>query len=107
MWHFLKPTTGATSKNNSVKKKVSYGLLIIGVIILIISVWNLLKPADTVDFSADIKPILNKNCITCHGGVKKSGGFSLLFEEEAFADTESGEPAIIPAMPLQVPLYSD
>lgn len=96
MWHFLKPTTGATSKNNSVKKKVSYGLLIIGVIILIISVWNLLKPADTVDFSADIKPILNKNCITCHGGVKKSGGFSLLFEEEAFADTESGEPAIIP-----------
>ena len=51
---------------------------------------------DKVDFSTQIKPILNKNCITCHGGVKKNAGFSLLFEEEAFADTESGKPAIIP-----------
>jgi hypothetical protein len=49
-----------------------------------------------VDYSTEIKPILNKHCITCHGGVKKSGGFSLLFEEEAFAPTESGHPAIVP-----------
>jgi len=48
-----------------------------------------------VDFSTQIKPILNKNCITCHGGVKKNGGFSLLFEAEAFAKTKSGIPAII------------
>lgn len=48
-----------------------------------------------VDFSADVKPILNKHCISCHGGVKKSGGFSLLFENEAFAKAESGKPAII------------
>lgn len=48
-----------------------------------------------VDFSTQIKPILNNKCITCHGGVKKNGGFSLLFEEEAFAKTESGQPAII------------
>lgn len=52
-----------------------------------------------VDFSTQIKPILNKNCISCHGGVKKSGGFSVLFEEEAFANTESGHPAIIPGDP--------
>lgn len=50
---------------------------------------------DSVDFSADVKPLLNKHCITCHGGVKKNGNFSLLFEEEAFAKTESGKPAII------------
>jgi len=49
-----------------------------------------------IDFSTQIKPILNTKCITCHGGVKKSGGFSLLFKEEAFAATESGKPAIIP-----------
>ena len=49
-----------------------------------------------VDYSTEIKPILNKHCISCHGGVKKSGGFSLLFEEEAFAPTESGHPAIVP-----------
>ncbi|WP_276165513.1 PSD1 and planctomycete cytochrome C domain-containing protein [Zobellia alginiliquefaciens] len=49
-----------------------------------------------VDFSTQIKPILNNKCITCHGGVKKNGGFSLLFEDEAFAKTESGIAAIIP-----------
>lgn len=52
--------------------------------------------SDQIDFSTQIKPILNTKCITCHGGVKKNGGFSLLFKEEAFAATESGKPAIIP-----------
>ncbi|WP_010518544.1 PSD1 and planctomycete cytochrome C domain-containing protein [Croceivirga radicis] len=53
------------------------------------------KPDSRVNFNTQIKPILNKRCISCHGGVKKSGGFSVLFEEEAFAATESGKPAII------------
>ena len=53
------------------------------------------KPKTPIDFSTQIKPILNNKCITCHGGVKKSGGFSLLFEAEAFENTESGKPAII------------
>lgn len=52
-----------------------------------------------VDFNTDVKPILNKKCISCHGGVKKKGGFSVLFEEEALAKTESGKPAIIPGDP--------
>ncbi|WP_075351558.1 DUF1553 domain-containing protein [Algoriphagus marinus] len=54
---------------------------------------------DKIDFSTQIKPILNTHCITCHGGVKKNGGFSLLFEEEALGNTESGHPAIIPGNP--------
>lgn len=54
-----------------------------------------------VDYSTQIKPILNKNCISCHGGVKKQGGFSLLFQEEALGKTESGKPAIIPGHPEQ------
>lgn len=49
-----------------------------------------------VDYSTQIKPLLNKHCIACHGGVKKAGGFSVLFEEEALAKTKSGKPAIIP-----------
>lgn len=52
-----------------------------------------------VDFSADVKPIINKNCIICHGGVKAKHGFSLLFREDALANTESGRPAIIPGDP--------
>jgi len=51
--------------------------------------------SEKVDFSTQIKPILNNKCITCHGGVKKNAGFSLLFEDEAFANTDSGKPAII------------
>ena len=51
---------------------------------------------DPVDYNADVKPIINKKCISCHGGVKKKAGFSLLFEEEALAATASGKPAIIP-----------
>jgi Protein of unknown function (DUF1553)/Protein of unknown function (DUF1549)/Planctomycete cytochrome C len=49
-----------------------------------------------VDYSADVKPIINKHCISCHGGVKKQSGFSLLFKEEAFAKAKSGKYAIIP-----------
>ena len=67
---------------------VLIGLFLIGIF--------LFGPEKEVDFSTEIKPILNKHCISCHGGVKKNGGFSLLFEEEALAATESGYPAIVP-----------
>jgi len=49
-----------------------------------------------VDFNTQVKPILNKQCIACHGGVKKTSGFSLLFRHEAVAPAKSGKPAIIP-----------
>ncbi len=52
-----------------------------------------------VDFSSEVKPVLNKKCISCHGGVKAQGGFSVLFRDEALAVTESGKPAIIPGDP--------
>lgn len=54
---------------------------------------------NTIDFSTQVKPIFNSKCITCHGGVKKQAGFSLLFREEALAKTKSGKPAIIPGDP--------
>jgi hypothetical protein len=50
---------------------------------------------DSISFNEQVRPILNKKCIVCHGGVKKNGGFSLLFEEEAKGNTKSGKPAII------------
>ena len=49
-----------------------------------------------VDYNAEVKPIINQKCISCHGGVKKKAGFSLLFREEALSPTESGKPAILP-----------
>lgn len=67
-------------------------LIVSGVILM---AYLSFRKDNSVDFSAEVKPILNKHCISCHGGVKKNGGFSILFEEEAFANTESGKPAII------------
>ncbi|WP_344976682.1 DUF1553 domain-containing protein [Compostibacter hankyongensis] len=55
--------------------------------------------SEKVDFSTEVKPILNQRCIICHGGVKQSGGFSVLFREEALGKTKSGKPAIIPGDP--------
>lgn len=52
-----------------------------------------------VDYNTEVKPLFNKKCITCHGGVKKESGFSLLFRSEALGKTESGKPAIIPGDP--------
>ncbi len=49
-----------------------------------------------IDFNTQVKPILNKNCIVCHGGVKKASGYSLLFSHEALAPAKSGKLAIIP-----------
>lgn len=49
-----------------------------------------------IDYNTQVKPILNEKCISCHGGVKKSGGFGLLTREQALSETDNGEPAIIP-----------
>jgi len=52
-----------------------------------------------IDFSTEVKPILNKHCISCHGGVKRSGNFSVLFRDEALDTVKSGKVAIIPGNP--------
>lgn len=79
-----------------VKRK---SLLIIAVLVAAVSIFTFSTRRQTVDFSADVKPIFNKKCITCHGGVRRKAGFSLLFRSEALANTESGKPAIIPGDP--------
>lgn len=49
-----------------------------------------------IDFNAQVKPIFNKKCIACHGGVKQQSEFSLLFREEALKKAKSGKYAIVP-----------
>ena len=51
---------------------------------------------EPVDFGLEVRPLLQERCVTCHGGVKREGGLSLLFREEALAATYRGEPAVIP-----------
>ena len=50
---------------------------------------------DKVDYNADVKPILNKHCIGCHGGVKKAGNLSFLFEEDIYQPGKSGKIAVV------------
>lgn len=49
-----------------------------------------------IDYNLHVRPIINKNCIVCHGGVKKSAGLSFLFREEALSVNKSGKKAIVP-----------
>ena len=65
-------------------------------LVFLITILTSCKHKNEIDFNSQIKPIINNKCISCHGGVKKNAGFSLLFEEEALGNTDEGSPAIIP-----------
>lgn len=52
-----------------------------------------------IDFNEQIRPILNKNCTSCHGGVKQAGEVSFVYREQALGKGESGEPVIVPGDP--------
>src|SRR5690349_14536120 len=55
--------------------------------------------AHRVDYITDVKPILNKKCITCHGGVRRQADLSFLFRSEALQKAKSGRYAIVPGHP--------
>lgn len=76
-------------------RKLFFVIVFASAIVVAIFAYNLLFP-EKIDFSTQVKPIINAKCITCHGGVKAKAGFSLLFRDEALAKTKSGKPAIIP-----------
>lgn len=73
------------------------------VVLIIVGVTGILSnyfiSNNHVDFNTEVKPLLNKKCITCHGGVKRQGGFSLLFRNDALAKNKSGKFAIVPGDP--------
>ena len=53
-----------------------------------------------VDFAMDIQPILNENCVECHGGVKAAGGVSFVYEDRVINFIgDSGLPIVKPGKP--------
>jgi len=86
----------AVVKSFLVNKKWGLVMGTLGIAVLLFILGTHPKP---IDFNAQVKPIFNKKCITCHGGVRRKSGFSLLFRSEALGKTESGKPAIVPGDP--------
>ncbi|MBN8652628.1 MAG: DUF1553 domain-containing protein [Cytophagales bacterium] len=84
----MQPLTSLTTM-----KKILYLITITA--ISVVAVWYFL-PNSKIDYNTQVKPILNKKCIACHGGVKREAEFSLLFRQEALAKAESGKYAIVP-----------
>jgi len=74
-------------------------VLVVTPVIAVIGFLIFSSHQSAVDFNAQVKPIFNKKCITCHGGVRRKSGFSLLFRTDALAKNKSGKPAIIPGDP--------
>jgi hypothetical protein len=66
---------------------------------IVLCVWFTGCQENKIDFSAQVKPIINKRCISCHGGVKRNAKLSLLFRHEALDTAESGKLAIVPGDP--------
>lgn len=53
----------------------------------------------TVDFARDIKPLFNKHCNACHGGVKHSGDLSLVYHNKVLEPAKSGGIPVVPGDP--------
>jgi len=61
---------------------------------------------DQVSFSRDIRPILNQNCVPCHGGVRQKNGVSFIFREEALGVGKSRRRTIVPGKPYESELIA-
>ena len=62
------------------------------------------RGAETIDFTRDIKPILEVQCVNCHGGEKPKGKLSLETRANALKGGEKGS-ALIPGKSADSPLY--
>ena len=73
------------------------------VVLMLIMVGGLIyyfsRNTETIDYNTQVKPIFNKKCIACHGGVKAKSNFSLLFREDALKPAKSGKYPIVPGHP--------
>ncbi|HEV8541819.1 MAG TPA: SUMF1/EgtB/PvdO family nonheme iron enzyme [Verrucomicrobiae bacterium] len=63
------------------------------------------RAADQIDFTRDIKPILEVQCLSCHGAEKPKGGLRLDTRANALKGGEDGT-VLIPTKPQDSPLYS-
>ncbi len=86
----------------SILQNSRYFLFSISLLLLLLLLANWVGlNQEPVHFNTQVKPIFNKKCISCHGGVKKNGGFSMMNRAEMLRPNESGKPAIVPGKPSE------
>src|ERR1051325_2155407 len=61
--------------------------------------------ADTIDFSKDVKPILEVQCLSCHGAEKPKGGLRLDTRANAVKGGDKGT-SFVPGQASDSPLYT-
>ena len=71
--------------------------ILTGILIFTIGIvtWFRGSNGSAIDYNAQVKPILNRHCMGCHGGVKKAGDVSFLFEHEMLEPGKSGKIPVV------------
>lgn len=54
---------------------------------------------DRIGFNEHVRPIFTSKCTSCHGGVKKAGGVSFVYREDALGTGDSRKKLIVPGDP--------
>ncbi len=76
---------------------------------IVIAVLTAFTPASVgakdVDFKREVRPILEVNCLVCHGAEKPKGGLKLLSKAAALKGGENA-PALVDRDPAKSPLYT-
>src|SRR5256885_11639630 len=73
--------------------------------VLLANALSPLRAAERINFEQQIKPILELDCVRCHGAEKPKGGLRLDTRGGALKGGDNG-PALVPGKPDQSPLYT-
>ncbi len=55
--------------------------------------------SEAVDFAREIRPLLNKHCAACHGGVKQASELSFVYRDKVLSPAKSGKIPVVPRKP--------
>jgi len=75
--------------------RASFGLALTGLVAV---------ASAAVDFTREVRPILEAHCLKCHGPEKQKGGYRLDASQVALHGGESHAPNIVPGRPEKSPL---
>ncbi|MFM7102134.1 MAG: DUF1549 domain-containing protein, partial [Verrucomicrobiota bacterium] len=60
---------------------------------------GLLPATAATDFNRDVRPLLNRHCTACHGGVRQAAQVSFTQRDRALGRGKSGRPTVVPGRP--------